>query len=302
MDHTQKERKRAIFVDEHRNIYQGDKALELIAGREQPSIDVHCGVIKVSRSRWLEAQRYEQRTWMEGKASTSDRNEQHAECFAKYASLRGKRFEQSIELGCGPFTNMRKVLQVCRCRNVELLDPLIDSYLSHPFCRYARRTMGGLLAKPFFPITRRGGLKNPLKFIFQKYESWVVGGLRGRPITLHNSSIEDFSPQKVYDLCVMINVLEHCRDADAVFAKILRMTAPGSYFVFADKIYSAAQEAETISRYFDAGHPLKVDYSVIRQFLDAHFVPTWDAEKNLREGDDEYRAFYYIGVRKNDPQ
>ena len=299
MDDTQKEGKPAIFVDEHRNIHQGDRALELIAERERPQIDPHCGIVKVSRNRWMEAQRYEQRTWMEGRASTSDRNEQHAEFFANYATLSGKQFGRAIELGCGPFTNMRKVLRVCHCGDVELLDPLIDSYLAHPFCRYARRTMGGLLAKPFLPITRRGGLKNPLKFILQKYESWVVGGLKGRPIKLHNSSIEDFSPQQIYDLCVMINVLEHCQDADAILAKILRITAPGGYFVFADKIYSASQEAETLSRHFDAGHPLKVDYSVIREFLDAHFIPTWDAETSLREGDHNYRAFYYIGVRKN---
>ncbi len=300
MDSTQRESKQAIFVDEHRNVHHGENALELIAELERPQVDPHSGIIKVSRNRWMEAQRYEQRTWMEGKASTSDRNEQHAEAFANYAALSGKQFGRAIELGCGPFTNMRKVLRVCRCRNVELLDPLINSYLAHPFCRYARRKMGGLLAKPFFPITRRGGLKNPLKFIFQKYESWVVGGLRGRPVTLHNSSIEDFSPQRIYDLCVMVNVLEHCQDADAIFANILRMTAPGSYFVFADKIYSAAQETETISRHFDAGHPLKVDYSVVRNFLDAHFVPTWDTEMTLHDGDHEYRAFYRIGVRKND--
>ena len=73
------------------------------------------------------------------------------------------------------------------------------------------------------------------------------------------------------------------------------MTTLGSHFVFADRIYIAKEETERSTYQFDAGHPLRVDYSVIRSFLDTHFDPLWD---NETKGNAYDKDIYYIGKRK----
>ena len=288
----------AIFVDENRNIFKGQEAIQRINSRKNEEVDPQKGIIKVDQERWKEAQRYERRTWMEGVAAMSDRNEEHESCFGAYRALAGKHFGSAIELGCGPFTNMRKILSHCSVENIHLLDPLATDYLDHPFCRYKMRRLGGILKTTLIPWTPRGGLKHPVRFYKHKLDEWQIGKLQGRSVTLHASGIEDFVPSQTFDLCVMINVIEHCRDVEKIFERILEMTRSGSYFLFADKIYGAQSEAELSKTRFDAGHPLRVDYSVIRMFLQDHFNPLWNAEVSETEGSQTYQCSYFIGTRK----
>ncbi len=289
----------ALYVDENRNIFTGTKAIEKIQERVDQPVDPVKGVVKVDHDRWLEAQRYERRTWMEGIAAMSDRNEDHEESFNHYQALDGKSFASAIELGCGPFTNMRKILSLCSVGEIHLLDPLANDYLKHPFCRYKGKRLGGILKTSLIPWSPRGGLKHPVRFFKHKYNEWQIGGWTGRPITLHASTIEDFTPQKKYDLCVMINVIEHCLDIDQIFSRILEMTTTGSYFLFADKIYSAKEESESAAYKFDAGHPLRVDYSVIRHFLETHFTGILDTVINEAHGGTISKFNYFIGKRKS---
>ena len=286
-----------IFVDENKNVIRGDRALELIKARHIDSVDPAKGVTKVGADRWQEAQRYERRTWMEGIAAMSDRNEDHESSFNDYQALTGKVFASGIELGCGPFTNMRKILDHCSIKDIHLLDPLANDYLSHPFCRYKGKRLGGILKTTLIPWSKRGGLKHPLRFYKHKWDEWKAGRWLGRDITLHASGIEDFIPPQTFEICIMINVIEHCRDIENIFSRILEMTETGSYFLFADKIYHAQEEAESARYKFDAGHPLRVDYSVIRLFLDTHFAPVWDSDVDEGEGSEKFKCNYFIGIR-----
>lgn len=288
----------AIFVDENRNVIKGEKALELIRSRRPENIDPLKGVFKVDTDRWQEAQRYERRTWMEGVAALSDRNEDHEKNFDGYKKLQGKSFGSAIELGCGPFTNLRRILTHCNVDEIHLLDPLANDYLQHPFCRYKNKNLGGVLKTSFIPWSKRGGIKHPVRFYKHKLEEWKIGRLSGRPVTLHASGIEDFQPPQTYDLCVMINVIEHCRNVEEIFARILEMTKAGSYFVFADKLYNALNETEISSYKFDAGHPLRVDYSVVRNFLLSNFDSALDAEIVEQEDGQSFQSNYFIGIRK----
>ena len=143
----------AIFVDENRQIFRGEKALRLIRERGETKVDARVGMVRVPTERWQEAQRYERRTWMEGRATLTDRNEEHEDFFAGYRPLQGLRFQHAIELGCGPFTNLRKILLRCKCEAIDLLDPLADSYLNHPYCRYRRGRLGGVLSTSLIPFS-----------------------------------------------------------------------------------------------------------------------------------------------------
>jgi hypothetical protein len=289
---------KAVFIDEDRNIFIGDKAIQLIQAREIESVDPTTGITRVGEDRWREAQRYERKTWMEGVAAMSDRNEEHEACYGGYLALNGKKFKSAIELGCGPFTNLRKILSHCEINDIHLLDPLAKDYLDHPFCRYKNMRLGGIFKTTFLPWSKRGGFKHPIRFYKHKIDEWNIGKFSGRLITLHTTGIEDFHPKQTYDLCVMINVIEHCQDVEKIFYRILEMTHEGSYFVFADKIYDAKKEAAASKTHFDAGHPLKVDYSVIRKFLEIHFNTQWNAEVLQYEDGYRYQCNYFIGIRK----
>lgn len=291
-----------LYIDENIRIHEGEEAARLLARRGPgETVDPRTGVARVDPARWEEAQRYERRTWMDrgGRRALSDRNERHRDRFAGYATLRGLRFERGIELGCGPFTNFRFILTRCHVDHVFLLDPLIPEYLSHPFCRYRGSRLGGLLHES--PARLPAYLRHPLRALRSKENDFRAGGFRGRPVTLIPSTIEDFEAAEQFDLVVMINVLEHCRDAHGVLARIDGMLRPGGVFVYHDKMYEARAVERLLAVLYDAGHPLRVDHSVVDSFLEDRFTPLFRAVHPVREEFRgvrvDYGELYYIGQR-----
>ena len=152
--------------------------------------------MNVTRERWLDAQRAELRCWSDetGGNMSNDRNIDHAYRFKSYAALDSIYFPAAIELGCGPFTNMRFIKPaVAGIGEIHLLDPLASVYMvEHKWCRYSE------LGEP----------------------------------TMHHCAIEDFVSPRKFDLVVMINVLAHCMDSGAVFDKILEIMEPHGVLVF----------------------------------------------------------------------
>lgn len=291
-----------IFIDENINIYEDEIAAELLTSKvNKEVVDPIQGVVKVEQDRWLEAQRYERRTWLEkSRRRFSDRNEYHRDHFAAYTSLRGRKFNRGIELGCGPFTNLRFILETCDIEKIHLLDPLIEEYLSHSFCKYNQRRMGGVLNDNFRRFIVY--LRHPFATFQNKLNDWRIGGLMGKKVIIEKSMIETYKTINRFDLVVMINVLEHCQNATAVFEKIDQVLLPEGIFVYHDKIYNAIEVERLSSVIYDAGHPLKVDQSIIEEFLERHFKPLMRAEYYVNSEfhglPTSYREIYYIGQKK----
>lgn len=290
-----------VFINDQTDIFVGEQAKSLIEGRrarEAALFDPARGIPRVGRERWDEAQRYERRTWMaKARHVASDRNEYHRAHFAGYAPISGRSFERGIELGCGPFTNMRLIVERCDVHELHLLDPLLTEYLEHPFCAYGGGRLGGLV----HAMQPGAALRHPATFMRSRYAALRAGGLRGRPVALHTSMIETFETCVPFDLVVMVNVIEHCQDIDKVLRKILELVAPGGTFVFADRLYDAAEVARLAGVLFDAGHPLRVHRSVLLDFLSSHFEALMSAEyseeqtfRGLHMRGDE---LYFIGRR-----
>jgi SAM-dependent methyltransferase len=262
-----------LYIDEDVTVHQGAQAAARVAAKAAAAeVDPSRGVTRVDRARWDEAQRYERTTWLRhGRRVFTDRNEYHRRRFDDYALLRGRRFARAVELGCGPFTNLRLMLERCRIDEVHLLDPLIGSYLEHPFCRYRGGRLGGLLNE--HPARLAGYLRRPAAAWRSKLNDLRIGGWRGRPVTLTEAMIESYAPTGAFDLVVMINVLEHCQDAQAVLERIDRILAPGGWLVFHDKLYDADRVRRLVEVLYDAGHPLRVDRTVVESFLERRFEP-----------------------------
>jgi SAM-dependent methyltransferase len=296
--------KKYLFVDEKQNIYTGEEAREKIAqNSDKDFLEEGKGVIKVSPERWKQAQSYERHFWMErAKQSDDDRNIEHFNDFGAYASIKGLSFNSAIELGCGPFTNLRIIATQVKIGRCTLEDPLIDDYLKHAHTTYNQKFLN-TGDKSLDPILIR-----MIRRLIRPLAPKLAGKLRlskGKlPIDeLIPHPIENMPVSKTHDLIVMINVIEHCQDLETIFSKILALSKPGSIFVFCDKYYTYPKIKEIITEQcFEAGHPLLADKSVVEGFLHSHFEPLYEKlimkENDISGFDWSFDSVYFIGKRK----
>jgi SAM-dependent methyltransferase len=217
----------------------GEEARRLLAENNDQSFHVPGrGVVSVSRERWMKAQDAEAHGWMDiWRDVPDDRNMHHFTLFDYLFMLKERRFKHAIELGCGPFTNMRLVAHSLAIESIHLLDPLMPRYVDHPHCTY-----------------RSGQLR--------LHDGRMV------PIdAAYAMPIEDLRPEVSYDLVVLINVIEHCMDAEKAFSQVWNMLSPGGVLIFHDKYFDEAEVAATILTSYDTAHPIKVGHAVIDNFL-----------------------------------
>jgi SAM-dependent methyltransferase len=291
-----------LFVDENLHAYLGEEAEERLRTMNDATyLEGAKGIVKVSQERWRLAQQYERKTWMESSAhADDDRNEDHAESFDYYESIAGKNFARAIELGCGPFTNIRLLARRAEIHSCVLLDPLADSYQLHRNCKYkhglvtvSNSRLHDWLGKSLAGRAARRILR------FARPQSLEVGV---RIESLLPFPIEQIPACGVFDLIVMINVLEHCYDAELIFHNLLRLSRPGTVFVFHDRLYDAQQVRDEAGVKFDAGHPLRISGSRTKAFLADHFVPLFQREKTIDDHaygmDFTEDSLYFIGSRR----
>ena len=196
------------------------------------------GIHTVSIDRWKLAQDAERHRWLDLHPHLrEDRNMDHAFMYDRYSMLTGRTFENAIELGCGPFTNMALVAHRCKINRLTLLDPQIEDYMSHPNCLYRDGALA-LTTGETLPVAERVALP-----------------------------VEQFQPEARYDLVVMLNVIEHCYNVPVIFRKIWDMTRPGGIMLFHDRYFDHAKVAAGAGRSFDTAHPLKVDRKLVNAFL-----------------------------------
>jgi hypothetical protein len=232
-----------------------------------------------------------------GIGSLQDRNNFHAASFDHYKVLCNIQFKNVIELGCGPFTNLRIIGTKCRITQCALLDPLIKEYLSHPFCSYDDKYLY-LESSLFGRLFRR---------IFPKIHRARQNILRQRiPVSkILASPIEPMPTDELYDMVILINVLEHCYDISLVFQKVLDIMAEGSMIIFHDKYYEHTEVARTARTGYDAAHPLKVDKSLIDEFLNNNFEAIYkNVQKHIEPvkflGETStWEEVYFIGMKKH---
>lgn len=289
-----------VYVDRNVRILTGDEAKAALAeDNDRDFLSEGQGVVRVSEERWEAAQHAERRHWMQlGRRASSDRNDEHFEEFARCAAIQGLSFERAIEIGCGPFTNLRLIGDVCKIEECTLLDPLIKSYLDHPNCAYDERALA--VERTDWSLRRRritntiANRSNLLRrFIYKKRVP--IGEIITKPAEL-------MPTDRQYGLVVMINVLEHCYDARGVFRNIAAITETGGYLVFHDKYYAHRSVEMGLDSYYDAAHPLQVDRHVIDEFLPENFDQVFlkvGALKSFWLGEESSQdTLYYIGKKR----
>lgn len=158
--------------------------------------------LSVDDETWRMAQKAELNGWLhDWSGLTDDRSHEHANDFKGYSQLPND-LGDVLEIGCGPFTQTRTILRGRKASRVVLSDPLAVEYkLKHPACAYKTDHLGG------------------------------------QPVEVVPMSGENLPFSDDFDTVILINVLEHVQDADAVMFKAWEALRPGGLLVCGERIH-----------------------------------------------------------------
>lgn len=147
------------------------------------------------------------------------------------------RVTDAIEVGCGPYTNMRYVMDACRPDRVVLSDPLIERYRHYQ-----------------------------LTFLSEaQHQPWC---------RLDASPLEKLPfPDASFDLAIMINVLDHVQDAPACMQNVLRILRSGGWLILGQDLTNEADLAVLARDPGLVGHPIKLSADWFDPYLNKGFRP-----------------------------
>jgi len=291
-----------VYINKDVTILTGEQAARALKQENDTLyVSANDGVVRVPVKRWQTAQHAEKIHWMKrGIGSIEDRNYYHETLFDNYQCLHGTRFERAIELGCGPFTNLRIIGRTVDIGTCTLLDPLINDYLNHPNCTYKENKL--LLAKH---LSRKTLVNMALGKYMTKLYNFVRKSVNPalEVEKLIACPVEQMPTDQKYDLVCIINVLEHCYDVDLVFANTLKIMDCGTVFIFHDRYYIHDEVKNILAHQYDAAHPLKVERKRVDAFLAENFDSLFNSVVHHEASSDgieaEYDEFYFIGRRRS---
>ena len=214
-------------------------------------------IVRVTAERWRYAQALERELWIQTQKARArfgknllwrllaavgikpryrgdDWNEWWARQFDGYAFLPGI-VHNAIELGCGPYTNLRLIADRCQLDRIVLSDPLIHTYV-----------------------------KFHLTFVSDMYRRGLC--------VLDDHSLEDCPfADNTFDLVVMINVLDHVQDADVCVRKAVGITRPGGCLLIGQDLSNESDVNAMEGRPGDGAHPVKLDHEWMEERLQDRF-------------------------------
>lgn len=192
-------------------------------------------------------------------ATYDDRNLWWRDRFDGYRAL-PVEVGHACELGCGPYTNMRLIAEGRSIRYVHLSDPLAASYVRYPNGHLARGAREGRWSVDFHPAEEcpfRDGL---------------------------------------FEITVLINVLDHVRDPLRCLDEAARITAPGGYFVFGQDL---TEEGDRLPG--NPGHPFVVSLAAVSPFLSTRFDEVQRrlvSREEMSEPEMHSGAIAFIGIKR----
>ena len=240
---------------------------------------------RTTAKKWQEAQEWERCFWMRDQRNMrkwgknliwkllavfglvdryrgDDRNSWWSEKFEGYNFLPAV-VDNAIELGCGPYTNMRFIQRVCKPEHLVLSDPLIRTYIE-------------------FSMT----------FVRELY---LNAGCMLDDHPLEELPFDD----QYFDLSVMINVLDHVRDAQLCMKNLVRIVKPGGILILGQDLTNKAGRERT-PQDFRTGHPITLDGAWFEAYLSAFepilskIVPvSADWERTLH-----YGSMIFAGIKR----
>lgn len=198
----------------------------------------------VSKERWEQAQKWERETWLDDWRTRSkygkntvwkvlatlgikpkyrgdDWNYWWKHQFQGYNFL-PDNVDNAIELGCGPYTNIRLMTEHCTPQHLILSDPLIKTYVNFK-------------------------------------QTFVSDMYRVGQCIIDDHPIEECPfAYNYFDLVVMINVLDHVQDAELCMTTAINLVKPGGILVFGQDLTDEDDRKQYVEE--DIGHPIMLDH------------------------------------------
>jgi ubiquinone/menaquinone biosynthesis C-methylase UbiE len=251
--------------------------------------------LKVNETRWKEAQIYEREVWIKRNQNNSllrlvrkfvsylikkpdlflisirysdfycgdDSNLWWLKQFDKYKVL-PKYIERALEVGCGPFTNMRLISKCSKINEIVCSDPSIELYKT-------------------FKLT------------------WLVRQIKKNKIKVSDDKCENLKyPDKYFDLVVCINVLDHVQDAIQCLKEIDRVIKIGGFIILGQDL-SNKEDIEKIMKTKDEiGHPIKINHILLDDFFKQTYKNCFKRVLPRDKGRDpksHYGTYIFIGQK-----
>jgi len=239
---------------------------------------------RVSEERWKDAQQWEEKHWIGAQKARAkygknfiwrvlslfgfvpkhrgdDWNHWWKQAFADYGFL-PESVENAIEVGCGPYTNIRLIQERCGTRHLMLSDPLIRTYVH-------------------FKLT------------------YVADLYKRAACVLDDHPLEELPfADDYFDLAVMINVLDHVKDAPACMDNLIRVIKPGGWLILGQDLSNDEDAAALEADEGRVGHPIKIDEGWFKPWLEKGFEPTMHKVLTREEGrspDGHYGTLLFAG-------
>lgn len=224
---------------------------------------------RVDRKRWLTAQAWERDHWVRNhkalarygkniawrmlsllgvveKYRGDDRNRWWRDAFDNYKLL-PPGVNNALEVGCDPYTNMRLIREVCKPKHIFLSDPLIRTYVR-------------------FNMT----------FVNEMYPEAAC--------YLDDHLLEELPfADDYFDLAVMINVLDHVRDADLCMRNLIRVLKRGGFAIIGQDLTNE-EDVKRVPEGVQIGHPITLDEKCFDAYLNGGFDKVFFQGTPLRSG------------------
>jgi ubiquinone/menaquinone biosynthesis C-methylase UbiE len=173
-----------------------------------------------------------------------------------------KKFNRSLEVGSGPYSNTRLISQIVDIGEINCVDPLMDEY------RHFKNTYISEMAK-------RGKIKT------------YVG--KGEKLEF---------PDEYFDLVVCINVLDHVEDAEKCLSEIARVLKKGGYFVFGQDLKDLGNSFG--HEEIDPGHPIILHHKTLDRILDQTYVSVFKRllSQDEARAHNHYSVYALIGKKQ----
>jgi SAM-dependent methyltransferase len=241
----------------------------------------------VTDERWKDAQKWEEAHWVRSQKARGkygknwiwraltllgfvdkyrgdDWNQWWKRQFDNYSFL-PTTVDNAIEVGCGPYTNIRHILPHCSTNHLFLSDPLIKTYV-----------------------------KFQLAFTADAYK-------KGFSI-LDDHPLEEIPYRNDYfDLTVMINVLDHVRDASLCMKNIIDITKPGGWLIIGQDLTNE-EDLEVLAKDRGlVGHPIKIAHDWFDTYLNNGFAPALYKVLERSEGrepENHYGTLIFAGRKQ----
>lgn len=229
------------------------------------------GVAQVPIAFWKLSQDSEAQLWARISGS-DDRASEHIEGFRSYAALRGKKLGNMIEVGGGPWTQTRRLMEHANVSvdALTILEPNIFNYLKKEDCAY------------------KDGYLRPR------------GGMSPVPVSLFPHGSEYLHSFHAFDTLLVINVLEHVQNAYKHLTNIYNSIKPGGLLIFHERYFEKPGMPDGVVLGDNLLHPIRVTKVILDSFL-SRFEPImehWDGTTGFKVRNMQEKGVYFIGTKK----